>query len=121
MAKKVKVPTKKAKEVKAESKKERKITKPVTRATFCKALARETGCSVAGATTMYNAFFGLIRNYMKDGRLVMVRHFGSFRTADRGERPGFNPIAKKKIVVKACKVIKFRPSGELKKLVNGKE
>ena len=93
----------------------------VTRVEFATKLAAETGMSVAAATAAYVATFDLVRGYVKQGRKVAIRHFGSFSLRARAARPGYNPIALKKITVKACKVIKFKSSNEFKKMVNGKK
>lgn len=119
MAKKMKVTGKKDKAAKVE-KKERVITKPVTRSAFTKTLAKELEVSVAGAVRIYDAFFGVVKKYLKDGRKIVVTKFGKFFSQHRKERPGFNPKAQKKITVPACTVVKFRPSKDLKDMVNGR-
>lgn len=55
---------------------------------------------------------------VRGGEKVEIRGFGSFRTRQRQSRVGWNPRTGKRVEVPAKKVPYFKPSKELKDVVN---
>lgn len=55
---------------------------------------------------------------LKNGDSIEVRGFGSFRTRERKARTGRNPKTGVKVSVPSKTIVFFRPSKELKELVN---
>lgn len=53
-----------------------------------------------------------------NGEKISLTGFGTFETAERGERVLKNPISGEPINVAACKTPKFRPSAKFKTAVN---
>ena len=65
--------------------------------------------------TMLESIVRALRNEDK----IEIRGFGSFRTRQRNPRIGRNPKTGEQVQVPAKKVPYFKPSKELKVLVNG--
>ncbi len=63
-------------------------------------------------------FQGIVRS-LHAGDKIEIRGFGSFRTRQRKPRIGRNPKTGDRVEVPAKKVPYFKPSKELKDLVNG--
>ena len=64
--------------------------------------------------TLFDAVIGAL----KSGDKIEIRGFGSFRTRQRKPRVGRNPKTGDRVEVPAKKIPFFKPSKELKDLVN---
>lgn len=62
-------------------------------------------------------FAGIVEALHADDK-VEIRGFGSFRTRQRGSRTGRNPKTGDKVAVPAKRVPYFKPSKELRDMVN---
>jgi integration host factor subunit beta len=67
--------------------------------------------------TIFEAVIGAL----KGGDKIEIRGFGSFRIRQRNPRIGRNPKTGERVEVPAKKVPYFKPSKELRDLVNPKE
>ena len=67
--------------------------------------------------TIFDAVIGAL----KSGDKIEIRGFGSFRTRQRNSRIGRNPKTGERVEVPAKKVPYFKPSKELRDLVNPSE
>jgi integration host factor subunit beta len=67
--------------------------------------------------TIFDAVIGAL----KSGDKIEIRGFGSFRTRQRNSRIGRNPKTGARVEVPAKKVPYFKPSKELRDLVNPQE
>jgi integration host factor subunit beta len=65
--------------------------------------------------------FDSIVKSLRAGDKIEIRGFGSFRTRQRKSRVGRNPKTGARVEVPAKKIPFFKPSKELKDLVNGGE
>ncbi len=63
-------------------------------------------------------FFGSIIDALRSGDKIEIRGFGSFRTRQRNSRTGRNPKTGSKVEVPAKRVPFFKPSKELRDMVN---
>jgi integration host factor subunit beta len=63
-------------------------------------------------------FYSIVRA-LRTGEKVEIRGFGSFRTRQRQPRIGRNPKTGARVDVPAKRIPFFKPSKELKDLVNG--
>ncbi|MDE1156571.1 MAG: integration host factor subunit beta [Acidobacteriaceae bacterium] len=68
--------------------------------------------------TIVDLLFGAITEALKADDKVEVRGFGSFRTRKRNSRTGRNPKTGAKVDVPAKRVPYFKPSKDLRDLVN---
>lgn len=65
--------------------------------------------------------FDSVVNSLRAGDKIEIRGFGSFRTRQRKPRVGRNPKTGDRVEVPAKKIPFFKPSKELKDLVNATE
>ncbi len=65
--------------------------------------------------------FDSVIGALKSGDKIEIRGFGSFRTRQRNSRVGRNPKTGAKVEVPAKKVPFFKPSKELRDLINPKD
>ncbi len=65
--------------------------------------------------------FESVVNSLRAGDKIEIRGFGSFRTRQRKPRVGRNPKTGDRVEVPAKKIPFFKPSKELKDLVNSTE
>src|SRR5256886_17330992 len=73
------------------------------------------------AEGMGEAIFDSIVRSLRGGDKIEIRGFGSFRPRQRQPRVGRNPKTGARVEVPAKKIPYFKPSKELKDLVNGEE
>ncbi|MDE5871176.1 MAG: HU family DNA-binding protein [Muribaculaceae bacterium] len=72
-------------------------------------------------STAFKAVDGIIRiigETLARGEEMAVRCFGIFSPVERAERPARNPHTQEKVMVPAHRTVKFRPSKELKEMLN---
>jgi integration host factor subunit beta len=67
-----------------------------------------------------DVLFDSVIGALKSGDKIEIRGFGSFRTRQRNSRIGRNPKTGAKVDVPAKKVPFFKPSKELRDLINPK-
>ncbi len=90
----------------------------VTRADLAEEIARTTGLHRTQAEEVVEVVLDRIVTALKQGDKVEIRGFGSFRTRQRRPRSGRNPKTGTTVPVPAKRVPYFKPSKELKSLVN---
>jgi integration host factor subunit beta len=90
----------------------------VTRADLAEEIARSTGLHRTQAEEVVEVVLDRIISALKEGDKVEIRGFGSFRTRQRRPRKGRNPKTGTAVPVPAKRVPYFKPSKELKSLVN---
>ncbi len=73
------------------------------------------------AESVVEEIFGSVVNALRSGDKVEIRGFGSFRTRERQARVGRNPKTGTPVDVPARRIPHFKPSKELKELVNRDE
>jgi integration host factor subunit beta len=69
--------------------------------------------------TIVEAIFDSVVRSLKSGEKIEIRGFGSFRTRQRQSRIGRNPKTGARVEVPSKRIPYFKPSKELKDLVNG--
>lgn len=65
-----------------------------------------------------DGIFRIIGETLAKGDDMAIRCFGVFSTVNRAERPARNPHTNVAVLVPAHLTVKFRPSNELKKILN---
>jgi len=81
-------------------------------------IAKEMEISKQEAETGVNLFFQTIKEAIQNGEEIELRGFGSFRFRHRMARLGRNPRTGKPVQVPTKKVLYFKPSKLLKKMIN---
>lgn len=85
---------------------------------FVEAYAKKTGESKKRSEELVNSFLGLIEEMLLEGESIQFVGWGTFSVNERKEREGINPSdpEKKKIVIPAKKVVKFKVGKKLAEL-----
>ena len=91
----------------------------MTKADLIKDVAQAVEMSGKEAEDIVDTIFENIVKSLQSGDKIEIRGFGSFRTRQRNARVGRNPKTGARVDVPAKKIPFFKPSKELKDLVNG--
>jgi len=90
----------------------------MTKAELIEDVSRVVEMSRKDSEIIVETIFDSIVKSLKAGDKIEIRGFGSFRTRQRKPRIGRNPKTGTRVDVPAKKIPYFKPSKELKDLVN---
>ena len=90
----------------------------MTKADLVDAVSRVTELNRKDSEIVVESLFESIVKALKRGDKLEVRGFGSFRIIERRARQGRNPKTGEKVNVPEKRVPYFKPSKELKDLIN---
>ncbi len=90
----------------------------MTKAELIENVSRVVEMSRKDSEIIVESIFDSIVKSLKAGDKIEIRGFGSFRTRQRKPRIGRNPKTGTRVDVPAKKIPYFKPSKELKDLVN---
>jgi integration host factor subunit beta len=93
----------------------------MTKAELIEDVSRAVEMSRKDSETIVETIFESIVKSLRGGEKIEIRGFGSFRTRQRKPRIGRNPKTGARVDVPAKKIPYFKPSKELKDLVNAGE
>jgi integration host factor subunit alpha len=82
--------------------------------------ASNSKMSKARAREAVETFLLIIKSSLEKGDDVLLSGFGKFNVKDKNARRGRNPQTGDELVLDAKRVVTFKVSGKLKKLVNDK-
>ena len=88
------------------------------RADLIEEVSRAVDLTRKESETIIDAIFGGIVKALRRGEKIECRGFGIFRTRQRRPRIGRNPKTGARVEVPAKKIPYFKPSKELKDLIN---
>lgn len=71
------------------------------------------------ATQVFEDYIDLIKESLEKEGKVMLSGFGSYEVKSKPPRRGRNPQTGDSIILRARKVVKFKPSQLLRKAING--
>ena len=91
----------------------------MTKADLIEEVSRVVEMTRKEAEVIVEAIFDSIVRALRSGDKIEIRGFGSFRTRQRQPRVGRNPKTGTRVEVPAKKIPYFKPSKELKDVVNG--
>jgi integration host factor subunit beta len=91
----------------------------MTKADLIEEVSRVVEMTRKDAEVIVEAIFDSIVRALRSGDKIEIRGFGSFRTRQRQPRVGRNPKTGTRVEVPAKKIPYFKPSKELKDVVNG--
>ncbi len=92
----------------------------MTKADLVEEVARVTQLTRKDSEVIVDTLFESVIKALKAGDKLEVRGFGSFRVRQRNARVGRNPKTGEKVEVPEKRVPYFKPSKELKDLINQK-
>ena len=90
----------------------------MTKADLVEEVAKVTELTRKDSEVIVDTLFESVIKALKAGDKLEVRGFGSFRVRQRNARVGRNPKTGEKVEVPAKRVPYFKPSKELKDLIN---
>ena len=90
----------------------------MTKADLVEELAKVTELTRKDSEVIVDTMFESVIKALKTGDKLEVRGFGSFRVRQRNARVGRNPKTGEKVEVPTKRVPYFKPSKELKDLIN---
>ena len=92
----------------------------LTKEEIVNSIYMQIGYSKKISENLLEDFFEIIFNSLKNNNKVKIAKFGTFQVRFKKSRIGRNPKTKKKKIISERKVILFKPSKELKKIINNK-
>ncbi|MGH9326770.1 MAG: HU family DNA-binding protein [Terriglobia bacterium] len=90
----------------------------MTKADLIEEISHAAGMSRKESELIVESVFQSIIRSLREGQKIEIRGFGSFRTRERKSRVGRNPKTGARVEVPAKKIPYFKPSKELKDVVN---
>src|SRR6266540_4165930 len=90
----------------------------MTKADLIEDVSRAVEMSRKDSEVIVETIFESIVKSLRSGDKIEIRGFGSFRTRQRDARVGRNPKTGARVEVPAKKIPYFKPSKDLKDLVN---
>lgn len=93
----------------------------MTKAELIEEVSRVVEMTRKDSEVIVEAIFDSIVRSLRDGDKIEIRGFGSFRTRQRQPRVGRNPKTGTRVEVPSKRIPYFKPSKELKDLVNAHE
>lgn len=93
----------------------------MTKADLIDDVARKTELNRKDSEVIVDTIFEGIVKSLRGGDKIEIRGFGSFRTRHRNARVGRNPKTGERVDVPAKAIPYFKPSKELKDLVNSSQ
>ena len=90
----------------------------MTKADLVEEVSKVTELTRKDSEVIVDTLFDSVIKALKEGDKLEVRGFGSFRVRQRNARVGRNPKTGEKVEVPAKRVPYFKPSKELKDLIN---
>jgi len=91
----------------------------LTKAHIVDAIADQIGYPKNHSSEIVETLLELIKSSLESGDDVLISGFGKFCVKEKGERRGRNPSTGEDMMMKPRKVVTFRCSGNLKKMING--
>ena len=93
----------------------------MTKAELIEEVSKVVEMTRKDSETIVETIFDSIVNSLHKGDKIEIRGFGSFRTRQRQPRVGRNPKTGSRVEVPSKRIPYFKPSKELRDLVNGAE
>ncbi len=93
----------------------------MTKAELIEEVSRVIEMTRKDSEVIVESIFDSVVNALRKGDKIEIRGFGSFRTRQRQPRIGRNPKTGTRVEVPAKRIPYFKPSKELKDLVNPEE
>ena len=90
----------------------------LTKEEIVNSIYMQIGYSKKISENLLEDFSEIIFNSLKKNNKVKIAKFGTFQVRFKKSRIGRNPKTKEKKVILERKVILFKPSNELKKIIN---
>ncbi len=93
-------------------------TESITRHHIVSRIAQDSESSVRDAGVVFDCIIDQITASLADGNEVLLSGFGKFVVQDKTARMGRNPRTNQPVPISARRVMRFRPSDNLKAILN---
>ncbi len=90
----------------------------LTRRELAETLANKLGYSQSNCAQIVDSFLDNMKQALLIGEPIKLVHFGTFTVRDKAPRKGRNPRTGESIIIKKRQAVSFRPSKQLRILVN---
>jgi integration host factor subunit alpha len=91
----------------------------ITRLDVAEAIYSEIGLSRKDSSDILDMVVDEIVNELSNGNDVKLSSFGTFSLRDKKQRTGRNPKTGVEAVISSRRVISFKPSQTMRKIING--
>ena len=91
----------------------------MTKADLVERIYEKVGFSKKEATEVVESIFEVVKNRLEQGEKVKISGFGNFVVNEKRPRKGRNPQTGEEIVISGRRVLTFKASQVLKKVMNG--
>ncbi|MBR2034330.1 MAG: integration host factor subunit alpha [Alphaproteobacteria bacterium] len=92
--------------------------KTITRSDVAEAIYEEIGLSRKDSSDILDMILNEIVKELEQGNDVKLSSFGTFSLRDKKERSGRNPKTGVEAVISSRRVISFKPSQTMRKIIN---
>lgn len=90
----------------------------LTKAQIIEEVRTKNGFTLKKSTKTVETLLEIMKQTLKSGEDVLISGFGKFCVKDKKERRGRNPATGEVLMLGARKVVTFKSSGKLRKIVN---
>ena len=91
----------------------------LTKAHIVDAISDQIGYPKNHSSEIVETLLEIMKKFLESGDDVLISGFGKFCVNEKRERRGRNPSTGKDMMLKPRKVVTFRSSGKLRKMING--
>ena len=95
--------------------------KTLTRADLSEAVHRQIGLSRSESADLVKTMLDMVSDHLVEGQTVKLSSFGTFMVRGKNGRIGRNPKTGEEVPITPRRVLLFRPSQEMKNVINGLE
>lgn len=91
----------------------------MTKADIVESVYERVGFSKKEAAQMVEMVFEIMKGNLEQGEKIKISGFGNFMVKEKRARKGRNPQSGEELEISRRRVLTFKPSQALKKLLNG--
>jgi integration host factor subunit alpha len=93
----------------------------MTKAEVVRIICEKMGFTPKESTEIVDQVFGILKETMEDGKKIKISGFGNFVVRQKRPRKGRNPKTGEEMVISGRRVVTFKPSNVLRKVLNKRE
>jgi len=90
----------------------------MTKADMVKIICEKMGFALKESTEIVEQVFDIMKETLEGGEKIKISGFGNFNIRTKRPRKGRNPKSGEELVISGRKVVTFKPSPVLQKLLN---
>ena len=90
----------------------------VTKADMVKVICDKMGWALKESTEIVEQVFDIMKETLESGEKIKISGFGNFNVRTKRPRKGRNPKSGEEMVISGRKVVTFKPSSILRKVLN---